>query len=66
MYSLSPLHIDSETSYIVNKTLASEWPQRLFMAFGTSFYSENQLEKLSKQYKKVRNWVSNLTKIVKN
>ena len=40
----------------MNLEVVSEWPKSPFIPFGTSVCLENQLERLSKQCKKVQKW----------
>ena len=66
LHTIQPYHRAPADVNLRQKTSVQKWLQRLFMAFGTLFYLENHLEKLSKHCKKVWNWVSNMAQNQEN
>ena len=60
------VHIELKIVQNLNKSTTFKSLQSLVMPFGTSFCLENQLERVSKQCKRVQKWSRSLVQIDEN
>ena len=60
------MHTESKIVQILNQSTTFKSLQSLVMPFETSFCLENQLERVSKQCKRVRKWSRSLVQIDEN